>query len=125
VFSSDEAGFSPEVFSRIGSEIYVAGLNDPSLPLPKLATDSIPDPRCIERLVQVSRKMLGLESGEDDLQILREGLCFRPVTTRGTPFVSRISDQKLGGGISTLGGGKGGVFLGAGKHCMSHANLLC
>lgn len=115
VFSSDSAGFSPEVFSRIGSEIYVAGLNDPSLPLPKLPTDSKPDPQCIKQLVEVSKRMLGLESGEDDLQILREGLCFRPVTSRGTPIVTRISDQKLGGGLSTRGGGEGGVFLSAGK----------
>lgn len=118
VFSSDSDGFSPEIFSRIGSEIYVAGLNDSSIPLPKLPTDSRPDPRCIKRLVDVSKKMLGLQTGEDDLQILREGLCFRPVTNRGTPFITRISDEKLGGGISTCGGGQGGVFFAAGKQRM-------
>jgi len=68
--------------------------------------------------------MLGLESGENDLQILREGLCFRPVTKRGTPIVTRIPDQKLGGGFSTLGGSKGGVFLSAGKHPVSHVISL-
>jgi len=114
VFSSDSAGFSPEIFSRIGSEIYVAGLNDPSLPLPELPTDSRPDPECIKRLVEVSKKMLGLDGGEDDLQILREGLCFRPITSRGTPIVAKIPDEKLGKGLSTRGRGDRGVFVAAG-----------
>ena len=34
IFTTMSSGFSPEIFSRIGEEIYVAGLNDASIPLP-------------------------------------------------------------------------------------------
>lgn len=53
---------------------------------------------------------------KDDLEIVREGLCFRPVTSKGPPIVTRIDDKHLGG-IKTRGsgdGGDGGVFLSAG-----------
>lgn len=115
VFATDPSGFSPEVFSRTGGEIYLAGLNDAALPLPKLPTDAKPDAASIEKLKKVSKRMLGLDSGEDDLHILREGLCFRPVTPRGNPIIGRIDDKKLGGGFATRGGGEGGVFLAAGE----------
>lgn len=59
--------------------------------------------------------MLGMPDQEDDLQILREGLCFRPVTEKGTPIISRVEDSCLGDGFSTRGGGEGGVFV-AGGH---------
>lgn len=123
VFATDPSGFSPEVFSRTGGEIYLAGLNDAALPLPKLATDAKPDAASIEKLKKVSKRMLGLDSGEDDLQILREGLCFRPVTPRGNPIIGRIDDKKLGGGFATRGGGEGGVFVAAGE-CKTSSALL-
>src|SRR4051794_32815247 len=40
IFTTDEEGYSPEIFSRSGEEIYIAGMNDPSLPIPTLATGS-------------------------------------------------------------------------------------
>jgi len=58
--------------------------------------------------------MLGLSSGEDDLQVVRQGLCFRPVTARGPPIVCRVPDTKLGDGFATRGGGEGGLFIAAG-----------
>lgn len=114
VFSTDSDGLSPEIFSRIGGEIYVAGLNNAALPLPRVATNSRPDEKAITRLKEVSKRMLGLPSGEDDLQVLRQGLCFRPVTARGPPIVCRVPDAKLGDGFATRGGGEGGVFIAAG-----------
>jgi hypothetical protein len=39
VFTTDEASYLPEIFSRLGEEIYIAGLNSASLPLPELATE--------------------------------------------------------------------------------------
>lgn len=44
----------------------------------------------------------------DDLEIQREGLCFRPVTKYGTPVISRIPDNLLETQIP------GGVFVAAG-----------
>lgn len=114
VFATDESGFSPEVFSRIGGEIYVAGLNSSRIPLPKVATDAKISDEAVARLKEVAKRMLGLPDGEDDLEILREGLCFRPVTSSGRPIVSRVPDQKFGDGLKTRGDGEGGVFVAAG-----------
>ena len=114
VFATDAGGFSPEIFSRVGGEIYVGGLNDPGLPLPETATDARPDPREIAKMRRVARRMLGVRSGEDDLEVVREGLCFRPVGTRGRPpILSRVPDGMLGG-VRTVGDAGGGVFLSAG-----------
>lgn len=114
VFATDSSGYSPEIFSRIGGEIYVAGVNDASLALPDRAVDAKADPKAIETLKEISRRILGLSPSEkDDLEIVREGLCFRPVTSRGPPLVTRISDKHLGG-MKIRGGADGGVFLSAG-----------
>lgn len=51
--------------------------------------------------------MLGKDE-EDDLEILREGLCFRPVAAKGTPIVGRVADGVLG--VKTTGG----VWIAAG-----------
>ena len=108
------SGFSPEIFSRVGGEIYIAGLNDPSLPLPELATDAKVDQTFIEQLRQVAERLLGRDGTDvSDLQVLREGLCFRPVTRHGNPILCRIADDKLGG-IETKYGADGGVFVAAG-----------
>lgn len=115
VFSTLRSGFSPEIFSRIGGEIYVAGLNDPSLPLPRLATDAVVDPTCIKELKSVAERLLGKDGTNiSDLRTVREGLCFRPITRTGNPILSQIPNEKLGiGGLSTARGG-GGVFIAAG-----------
>ncbi|KAF2843443.1 FAD dependent oxidoreductase-like protein superfamily [Patellaria atrata CBS 101060] len=114
VFATDTLGFSPEIFSRTGGEIYVAGLNNASLELPELSSDAKINEDAIAQLKDVGKRMLGLEDGTDDLEVLREGLCFRPVTPSGRPILSRIPDSKLGNGFSTAGAGKGGIFLAAG-----------
>ena len=63
----------------------------------------------------VSAKLLGLPGQEvSDLEVVRKGLCFRPVTPSGRPIVGRVPDEKLGGGMRTRGGGIGGVFVSAG-----------
>lgn len=109
VFTTDSDGFSPELFSRFGEEIWCGGLNDADLALPDVPTDFETDDAAIERLLVASRKLIGLPSGEDDLTILRKGLCSRPASDSGKPIVSKIDDWRLGG-IRT----KGGVFLSAG-----------
>ncbi|KAK4986058.1 hypothetical protein LTR66_007990 [Elasticomyces elasticus] len=95
------SGFSPEIFSRIGGEIYVAGLNSSTIPLPEVATDAKIGSEEIEELKK------NLSDVTDSCE------CFRPVTPRGQPILCRIPDTKLGD-ISTRGGGEGGIFVAAG-----------
>jgi len=113
VFATDTLGFSPELFSRFGEELYLAGLNSTTLPLPALATDAVAREADVKQLKDVARGMLGGKEGEDDLVILRESLCFRPVTSSGRPIISRIPDTALSG-LTARGGGEGGVFVSAG-----------
>ena len=48
VFAADDLGFSPEIFSRLGEEVYITGLNSTSIPLPELSTDTKIQPEAIE-----------------------------------------------------------------------------
>ncbi|ROW13702.1 hypothetical protein VPNG_04531 [Cytospora leucostoma] len=115
VFTTTRSGFAPELFSRAGGEIYVAGLNSASLPLPGLATEGEVRREAVDEVRRVAARLLGPGGGaEDDLELVREGLCFRPVTPYGTPIVSRINDEHLGGGITTRPDAEGGVFVAAG-----------
>ncbi|UJO19899.1 Putative oxidoreductase [Fulvia fulva] len=90
--------FSPEIFSRVGEEIYIAGLNDSDLPLPEKASEAVPDPEAIEDLIAVAHTLPGRDGTDvSDLEVLREGLCFRPVTRSGAPILTRMEDKELGG----------------------------
>ncbi|KAI9721063.1 MAG: hypothetical protein M1812_002544 [Candelaria pacifica] len=115
VFTTDTSGYSPEIFSRVGGEIWLGGLNSTNIPLPNLATETSIQNEAIEQLIQTSKHLLGIpDSNEEDLEIVRKGLCFRPVTPTGKPIIARIPDSKLGDGFSTRGLGDGGVFVAAG-----------
>ncbi|KAL2847152.1 FAD dependent oxidoreductase [Aspergillus pseudoustus] len=118
-------GFSPEIFSREGEEIYIAGLNSRDIPVPERVEDlkKYWDHKEMDRLKNVTVRLMGrlpdaaVEATEevtnvDDLEILREGLCLRPVAERGVPFVSRVEDKFLGSGLKTVR--NGGVFVAAG-----------
>lgn len=106
----DSCGFCPEIFSRQGGEIYMAGLNDTHIPLPAQAEDSckLKDQNEMERLKKAAVHLMGalaegnveLTDGianKNDLEILREGLCFRPISAHGVPFVTRVDEHLLGG----------------------------
>lgn len=123
IFSENpfSCGFSPEIFSRQGGEIYIAGLNDPDMPLPGRAEESrmLIDRDEMRRLETVSAQLMGriMDEGSEvrntnDLEVLREGLCFRPVSDWGTPVVCKVDDDLLGNGIRT--NSLGGVFVAAG-----------
>ncbi len=115
VFTTDPSGYSPEVFSRVGGEIWLGGLNSSTISLPNLATETQIQNEAIEQLRQTSKRLLGVPDGaEEDLEVVREGLCFRPVTPNGRPIIARVPDERLGGGFSTRGSGGGGVFIAAG-----------
>jgi len=121
IFTTDE-GYFPEIFSRSGEEIYIAGLNDPFLPLPNLATESKVDETAVKTLQKTAKRLLASHGDVEDLEIVRKGLCFRPVTERGTPILARIPDEDLGGiGIRT---GEGGVWLAAGHGPWGITNSL-
>ena len=108
VFTTDETGYSPEIFSRVGGEIYIAGLNSATMPLPKRATDRKIDNKSIQVLKTTAKRLLGKDDDDDDLEILREGLCFRPVSGKGIPIVGKVDDAVLG--VNT----EGGVWIAAG-----------
>lgn len=125
IFTSNpfSCGFSPEIFSRRGSEIYVAGLNDPRMPLPSRAEESrnLINEDEMDRYKGVSVQLMGNPAdgdtgstirNTDDLEVIREGLCFRPVADQGTPIICRVNDKLLGGSVKT--GEKGGVFVASG-----------
>lgn len=129
-----DGGFCPEIFSREGAEIYIAGLNFSDLPLPRRAegAKTMMDEKQMAALRKVAVRFLGklaetVEEGEvgdieneDDLEIVREGLCFRPVSNNGLPIVSRVKDDYFGEHIkirsdhSAIGRDIGGVFIAAG-----------
>jgi glycine/D-amino acid oxidase-like deaminating enzyme len=90
VSTTDEAGYVPKIFSRTAWEIYIAGLNSVSLPLPELASESRIDESSIAKLKMTAERLLGKE----DLEVVRKGLCFRPVTKRGTPILARIEEER-------------------------------
>lgn len=113
IFTNVRPGYSPEAFSRVGGEIWIGGRNSSTLPLPSLATEREVQEEAIAELKQTAALLLGPETGADDLEILRESLCFRPVTPSGTPVISRIQDGHLGG-LFTRPEAEGGVFLAAG-----------
>lgn len=115
LYTTSGDGYSPEVFSRVGGQIYIAGLNSSALPLPGTAGEAKPREADIARLRETASELLGpQEGGADDLEVVREGLCFRPVTPSGVPIVARVGDVDLGIGIKTRPGAEGGVFVAAG-----------
>ncbi|KAL6305779.1 FAD dependent oxidoreductase [Sparassis latifolia] len=93
VFTSDSPGFSPEVFSRAGGDVWLGGLNSAAIPLPALPTDAVVEPESVARLVGVAQALCG-----DDVEVLREGVCFRPVSSTGRPMIVRVPGADLGEG---------------------------
>lgn len=115
--------FAPEAFSRIGSdghpEIWVGGVNDPGLRLPDTAdgTKGLMDKEKAEELRSAALLMTGLSNegdnlGVDDLRIVREALCFRPISNTGVPIISKVPEKALGNGLEMQEGGQ--VLISAG-----------
>ncbi|KAH7138934.1 FAD dependent oxidoreductase [Dendryphion nanum] len=113
VFATDTLGFSPEYFSRTEGEVYLAGLNSTTILLPETAQDVRASPEAIQKLKDCAATMMG-RVNEKEVEILRESLCFRPVTSSGRPIIARVPDNVLGSGLRTKGGSEGGVFIVAG-----------
>lgn len=107
IFTSDPSGFSPEMFSRAGGDIWLGGLNSSTLPLPNLASDAFGmiSRSSIQTLTEVAKSLCG-----NDVEVIREGLCFRPVSATGAPIVAKIDEHDLGEGPKP----KRGVFVATG-----------
>ncbi|EFW98760.1 FAD dependent oxidoreductase superfamily [Grosmannia clavigera kw1407] len=71
--------FHAVLFGRADGSVYVAGLNSTADPVSALSTDSVPFPNRLDHLLQCSKAILGV-AAEDNVPIVRSGLCHRPVT---------------------------------------------
>ena len=88
-------GFTPEVFSRVGGEIFLAGLNDASITPPSPATPLPPSSDSVDRLIRVAKFLCHSDSTKEhgsglDFEVVSRGLCFRPTTPKGTPVIGQI-----------------------------------
>lgn len=123
--TSDEEGFAPEIFSRSlpiddfdDFDIYLAGLNSAELPLPDVASDIEPPPDLhdpqIRTLMSFAEKFLA-DGSARPLRVLRTGLCYRPVTTKMRPIVSRVEPHHYTGVDQMVSKEtQGGIFVAAG-----------
>ncbi|KAI0274744.1 FAD dependent oxidoreductase [Gloeopeniophorella convolvens] len=98
------AGFTPEVFSRAGGDIYLAGLNTTSTPVPELAAEVQPEPASVETLMRVARKLMGGQ----ELDVVQTGFCHRPVSDTGAPLLTKLTPEQTGAEL------EGGVWACAG-----------
>ncbi|KAI9512846.1 FAD dependent oxidoreductase [Russula earlei] len=105
IFTTDsDADCSPEIFSRLGGDIYLAGLNTMAIPVPELASEVQPEPASIEVLIRIARKLLG----EDQLVVLRTGFCHRPVFNGAAPLLTTLTPDQTGVNLH------GGIWVSAG-----------
>ncbi|KAM0252815.1 hypothetical protein ACHAQJ_007554 [Trichoderma viride] len=104
---------SPEIYSRPDGVIYVAGVNHANLPLPKPTFKAATVNQSVEKLKDIARRLIATPNGED-LEIVRQGLCFRPITKKGTPYISRLTNERLEEHVAMTEGAEGGVFVAAG-----------
>lgn len=74
VFATDTLGFSPEWFARIGGELYLAGLNSTTIPLPNIATEVVANDKAIEQLKSCAKVMMMDSGAGKDIEVLRQGL---------------------------------------------------
>jgi glycine/D-amino acid oxidase-like deaminating enzyme len=74
VFATDTLGFSPEWFARIGGELYLAGLNSTTIPLPNIATEVVASEKAIEQLKSCAKVMMMDSGAGKDIDVLRQGL---------------------------------------------------
>ncbi|EXJ80928.1 hypothetical protein A1O3_07216 [Capronia epimyces CBS 606.96] len=113
--------YAPEAYARLArngeTELWLGGLNHSDLPVPELAVDvkKMIDPECIKDLRKTTVQLAGLakegdDLNQDDLETIREALCFRPVSSTGKPLLGQLPEKYLGG--VRVGGG--GIWVASG-----------
>lgn len=113
--------YAPEAYARLArngeTELWLGGLNDSTLPLPDLAVDAkgMIDPESTKSLRKTTVQLAGLSKegddlNQDDLETVREALCFRPISNSGNPVIGRVTEKDLGG----VKVGDGGVWIASG-----------
>ncbi|RGP63010.1 FAD dependent oxidoreductase superfamily [Fusarium longipes] len=110
VYTSTDT-FSPEIYARPNGHIWLGGVNS-SIRLPPLATGARPIESSLDKLKDLAKQIIETEG--EELEIVRMGLCFRPVSERGTPYITRIDDVDLRQGYGTRKGKDGGVYVATG-----------
>lgn len=91
-------------------------------------------PAEMQKLKDVAVRLMGgpargsVESGDekinsDDLEIIREWLCFRPVGSTGVPTIGRTNEVSLGGGVRAIPGGGAYIAAGHGPWAMGHLSF--
>lgn len=127
IFTTDQdAHFSPEIFSRAGGDIYLAGLNTTAIPIPEFALEVQPEPASIEVLMLAAHKLLG----DDEVEVLGTGFCHRPVSRNGAPLLTRLTSHQTGvslhGGIwASAGHGPWGISMSLGTGLVLAELILC
>ena len=93
--------------------IYLAGLNSSILPLPAAGKGKAqPYAESIDQLKATAEYLCGLSFASNEIEVVREALCFRPVTPKGVPIIARVPDARLGERARSAS--VGGVFVVAG-----------
>lgn len=91
-------------------------MNDASIPLPALPTDAKISDKEISKLVETAERLCGVDGSK--VKVVREGLCFRPVTPWGQPIISRLEGKQCGGiegnVVVAVGHGPWGISLSLG-----------
>lgn len=107
--------YCPEIFGRANGTLYLAGLNSSTIPLPATAAESIPSQDQLDDLLKTCKRILG-EDDDDNVEIVRTGLCHRPATPWGAPLLLRLLDSGLAETSTdeSIVSGDGGVFVSAG-----------
>ncbi|UZJ57225.1 hypothetical protein CBS101457_006545 [Exobasidium rhododendri] len=101
---------TPELFSRPDGTIYIAGENS-GAPLPPSATLVTKSEASMERLLSAC-KLISPLLDTSDAEIVREALCYRPVTPRGYPYLCKLPQRS--NLYLTAGHGPWGISLGPG-----------
>jgi glycine/D-amino acid oxidase-like deaminating enzyme len=94
--TTSKSTYQPEIFPRVSGKVFIGGVNF-DLPLPTSPDKAIPRQRDLDELRDIADAVF------DEYTVETEQVCFRPMTSHGDPYVSRVP------GVSGVR-----VFVGAG-----------
>lgn len=118
--SDDDTTTGPELFTRPDGTIYLAGENT-GAPLPPGTADTSLDETSLRKLKKGLDLLLSPEVAKQG-EIISTGLCYRPVTRKGTPYVGSVPG--VGNTFVAAGHGPWGITLGPGTGYVMMEMLL-